>query len=132
MSGTELVWAIRISLLMCVGSPSSGMQRLYDYDLSSIIDKIGIHSNKWEEIGVHLGFKHGDLDSIKGNPISLSTAPGSFLRDMLAEWLQWAPSDGHGHSGYATVQALQVALRKAKLGVVAEGFDGFVSANVPA
>ena len=60
-----------------------------------------------------------------------STAPGSFLREMLAEWLQWAPSDGHGHSGYATIQALQEALRKAKLGVVAEGFDGFVSTNMP-
>lgn len=115
---------------MFTGTPSSGQQRLCDCDLSSIIDKIGIHSSKWEAIGVHLGFKHGDLESIKGNPTLQSTAPGSFVREMLAEWLQWAPSDGHGHSGYATVQALQEALRKAKLGVVAEGFDGFVSGNV--
>ena len=114
---------------MFTGTPSSDQQRLYDCDLSSMIDKIGIHSNKWEDIGLHLGFKHGDLESIKGNPTLQSTAPGSFLRDMLAEWLQWAPSDGHGHSGYATVQTLQKALRKAKLGVVAEAFDHFVSAN---
>ena len=61
-----------------------------------------------------------------------TTAPGSFLREMLAEWLQWAPSDGHGHTGYATVQGLQEALRKAKLGVLSEEFDGFVSAHTPA
>lgn len=113
-----------------VGCPSSGLQRLHDCDLSNIIKKIGVHSNKWEDIGLHLGFKHGDLKNIKGNPTLQHDAPSSFLREMLAEWLQWAPSDGHGHTGYATVQALQVALRRVKLGVVAEGFDHFVSTNV--
>ena len=110
-------------------SQSSGGQRLGDCDLANIIEKIGKYNAKWETIGINLGFKKGELDSIKASPTLQTTAPGSFLQEMIAEWLQWAPTDGHGHDGYATVESLQLALRKAKLGVVAEKFEGYVSIN---
>lgn len=109
------------------GAGASGeINRLYDGDLLNIKKLIGTHATKWFDIGLHLGFKHGDLKNIKAHPSAQNTAPISYLQEMLAEWLQWAPSDGHGHV-YANVQSLQSALRESKLGVVAETFEGFIS-----
>lgn len=109
-------------------TPSSEITRLYDSDLSNILQYIDGHATKWHDIGLHLGFKNGDLRNIKADPTAHNDAPKSHLRNMLVEWLQWAPTDGFGH-GYATVQSLQSALRQSKLGVLAEDFNGFVSAG---
>ena len=41
----------------------------------------------------------------------LSDAPNSFLSQMLAAWLQWAPGDDRGSTCYATLEALKFALK---------------------
>ena len=49
--------------------------------------------------------------------------PKSYLREMLNQWLQWAPGDRRGSTGFATKGSLRAALLKANLGVVAEQFQ---------
>ena len=43
-------------------------------------------------------------------------APGSWLRELLVEWFQWAPGDGRGSTEYATLSALKTAVDRAGLG----------------
>ena len=50
------------------------------------------------------------------------SAQGSkgYLRELLSQWLEWAPGDARGSTGYATRESLVAALRKANLGVLVE------------
>jgi hypothetical protein len=49
-------------------------------------------------------------------------APLNYLREMLSQWLQWAPGDGRGSAGFATRESLRAALLRAKL---AQQFDTY-------
>ena len=51
------------------------------------------------------------------------SAPKSYLREMLSQWLQWAPGDGRGSTGYASKKSLRAALLKANLGQLAQQFQ---------
>ena len=48
--------------------------------------------------------------------------PESYLREMLSQWLQWAPGDGRGSTGFATRELLRAALLRANLGQLAQQF----------
>ena len=61
------------------------------------------------------------MDNIQSNLVLLTQSPPkSFLREMLSQWLQWAPGDGRGSTGYATKESLHAALLRANLGQLAE------------
>ena len=68
------------------------------------------HSAKWRDIGTALGFLPRELEEIEARPLLLSGAPRSFLRVILAEWLQWAPGDSRGSTNFATLEGLKVAV----------------------
>ena len=106
-----------IVFLLCTGD-----SRLTDRDHGSIYDKLKLHAPKWMDIGSALGFSQVELSNIEARPLLLTTAPGSWLREMLSEWLQWAPRDGRGSDGYATKESLHAALLKVNLGQLAEQF----------
>ena len=64
------------------------------------------------------------MDNIQSNPMLLTqSAPKSYLREMLSQWLQWAPGDGRGSIGYASKESLRAALLKANLGQLAQQFQ---------
>lgn len=73
-------------------------------------------STEWKSIAIYLGFTGGELKIIEAKPLLLTSAPTSWLNDMLYEWLQWAPGDVRGSSKFATLEGLRVALDKAGLG----------------
>ena len=76
------------------------------------------------DIGDALGFEEGEITNIQSNPMLLTqSAPKSYLRELLRQWLQWAPGDGRGSTGFATRESLQAALLKANLGQLAEEFQ---------
>ena len=60
---------------------------------------------------------------IENSPSLFMQAPKSFLREVLTQWLQWAPGDGRGSTSYATKESLHAALLKANLGQLAEQFQ---------
>ncbi len=93
--------------------------RLDERDHPRLLEKLNLHSAKWREIGSNLGFLPSELDNIQARPLLLATAPKSFLHELLAEWLQWAPGDSRGSSDFATREYLREALNKAGLGKIA-------------
>ena len=63
------------------------------------------------------------MDIIQSNPMLLTQSPPkSYLRELLSQWLQWAPGDGRGSTGFATRESLRTALLKANLGQLAQQF----------
>ena len=62
------------------------------------------------------------MDIIQNSPMLMMQTPQSWLRQMLSQWLQWAPGDGHGSTGFATKESLHVALFSINLGRLAEQF----------
>ena len=64
------------------------------------------------------------MDNIQSNPMLLTeSAPKSYLRVLLSQWLQWAPGDGRGSTGFATRESLRAALLRANLGQLAQLFN---------
>jgi hypothetical protein len=60
------------------------------------------------------------MDNIQSNLVLLTQSPpNSFLIELLSQWLQWAPGDGRGSTGFATRESLRAALLKANLGQLA-------------
>ena len=60
------------------------------------------------------------MDTIQSSPILIMQAPRSWFEQMLKHWLQWAPGDARGSTGFATKESLREALLKANLGALAE------------
>ena len=70
-----------------------------------------------------LGFK-GEMNNVQSDPMLLTqSAPKGYLREMLSQWLQWAPGDGRGSTGYASKESLQASLLRANLGQLAQQFQ---------
>ena len=62
------------------------------------------------------------MKSIQSRPMLMAQAPESYLREMLSQWLQWAPGDGRGSEGFATKESLRDALLSVDLGQLAQQF----------
>lgn len=56
---------------------------------------------------------------LEAKPLLLTGAPRSWLREMLSQWLQWAPGDGRGSMSIATLESLKAALNMSGLGAAA-------------
>ena len=72
-------------------------------------------SNKWNYIGVGLGFIQPELDLISSNlSLLTSDAPVSFLNHLLNQWVQWPTAS---HPTKPTLRALCEALRSSLVGL---------------
>ena len=106
----------KLTPLQLLWFPTADMQCLTECHLSVLINVLKSHAGKWMEIGVHLGFRQGDLQKFAANPLLLANAPLSFLQAMLSEWLQRAPRDNRGSP---SLDSLKSALNKCDLGATA-------------
>ena len=89
--------------------------KLSECDLSKLLCKLNPHASKWREVGTHLGFRQGELDNIEHKPLLLSEGPKAWLREILREWLEWAPGDSRGSSSSASIEYLKCVLDKSGL-----------------
>ena len=95
--------------------------RLCDGDHRWIYESLEDKACNWRDIGRALGFKQGEMDNIQSDPMLLTqSAPKSFLRELLSQWLQWAPGDKRGSVSFATKESLRAALLCANLGQIAQ------------
>ena len=94
--------------------------RLSELYHPALFEKLTKHAPHWRDIGERLGFTHSELENIQTQPLLLlDGAPRSWLREMLAKWLQWAPGDNRGSRDFATLEALKSALSEAGLAAAA-------------
>ena len=99
---------------------TGGGRGFNDRDYAEIYQKLCSHAHKWHEIGRGLDFSPNEMDIIASTPMLLFRGPNGYLEKLLSQWLQWAPGDGRGSTGYATKESLIAALLKAKLGELAK------------
>lgn len=92
-----------------------------------LFKQLAKHSDKWEMIGIELGFSQSELNIIRESPLMLGSAPISWLKCVLTKWLQRAPEDEHGSINFATLENLKDALLRANLGAIAH--DLHISLN---
>ena len=90
---------------------------LKDKDHRWMYEKLEGRAYKWRDIGRAIGFSEAEMGNIQSNPILLlQSPPKSYLREMLSQWLLWAPGDKRGSTGYASKELLRAALLRANLG----------------
>ena len=62
---------------------------------------------QWQTIGGALGFLDYDLNIIQHSPMLIPEGPTGYFREMLSQWLKWAPPN----HPWPTLEALETALR---------------------
>ena len=72
------------------------------------------YSDKWEMIGLCLGFIQRELNIISGMLKLLLGAPVSYLQELLSQWVQWPTEE---HQNNPTLGALCTALRSSLVGL---------------
>ena len=90
------------------------------HHISTLVFQLREHSIEWRTIGMHLGFRTGELDIIGDRSVRNSEGAGGSLRIMLAKWMQWISGDSRGSKQVATLRALKDAVRKAGYGRTAD------------
>ena len=89
-------------------------QVLGERDIPKLLSLIHNFSDKWNAIGLGLGFTPPELNQISGNPSLFMSAPASFLTELLSRWVQWLTKD---HPTISTLHALCEALRSSLVGL---------------
>ena len=102
------------------GQRTDPCTKLEKQHFPSLYRQLSEHASKWKEIGTDLGFLHGELSNIEAMPSLHHEAPKGFLREMLSQYLEWAPGDSRGSKEYATLGALKEAVSRAELGKTAK------------
>ena len=87
---------------------------LTEKDIAALLNLVHNFSNKWNEIGLGLGFTPSELKQISSNPSLFMSAPASFLRELLSQWVQWPTKD---HPTKSTLGALCETLRSSIVGL---------------
>ena len=92
---------------------------LTERDIATLLKLMHNFSDKWNEIGLGLGFVPSELRQISSNLSLFVSAPASFLAMLLDKWVQWPTKE---HPTKPTLKALCEAMRGslAGLGSLAE------------
>ena len=87
---------------------------LTEKDIAALMNQIHNFSEKWNGIGLILGFTQPELNQIKNNPSLFMSGPGSFMGELLSQWVQWPTKD---HPTKPTLEALCKALHSSLVGL---------------
>jgi hypothetical protein len=87
---------------------------LTERDIATLLNLMHNFSDKWNEIGLGLGFVPSELNQIINKPLLLTSAPASFLRTLLGQWVQWPTKE---HPTKPTLKALCEALSATLVGL---------------
>ena len=87
---------------------------LTEEDMRKLINLLHNFSHKWYYIGLVLGFIPPELNNISSNSSLFTTAPVSYLTELLSQWVQWPTKD---HPTKPTLRALCEALHSSPVGL---------------
>ena len=80
---------------------------LTEEDLSILLDSLKPATPHWKAVGLTLGFLDHELTIIERTPLLIPEGLTGYFREMLSQWLRWAPPN---HS-WPTLEALRPALQ---------------------
>lgn len=95
-------------------SPIADEQLLTVDDIPTLLELFHGYNHKWPDIGLGLGFTSPELDQISKTPLLYLSAPTSYMREMLGQFVQW-PIESH--STKPTLHLLCSVLRKSTVGL---------------
>ena len=95
-------------------STESAEQVLTESDIGPLMALVHKFSDKWHDIGLELGFTPSELNQISSNPSLIMSAPASFLKRLLSQWVQWPTVD---HPTKPTLGTLCGTLRSSLVGL---------------
>ena len=81
---------------------------LAEEDLSILTEILRPAASQWKTVGLALGFLDHDLTIIEQKPLLIPEGPLGYFRDMVSQWLKWAPPN---HSS-PTLENLAPALQR--------------------
>ena len=105
-------YIIVYSSLTALSTPTDRV--LTERDIAKLLILMRNFSDKWNDIGLGLGFVQSELTLISNNPSLFMSAPVSFLRTLLSQWVQWPTKE---HPTKPTLKALCEALRGSLVGL---------------
>ena len=88
--------------------------KLTEKDIATLLELIHTFSSKWDMIGTLLGFAPSELEKIKNMPSLFMSAPTSWLKELLSQWVQWPTLS---HPTKPTLRALCTSLRSSLVGL---------------
>ena len=80
---------------------------LTEKDLSILLDSLKPATPHWKAVGLALGFLDHELITIEHTTLLIPEGLTGYFREMLSQWLKWAPPN---HS-WPTLEALRPALQ---------------------
>ena len=81
---------------------------LTEEDLAILLGTLKPATPHWKTVGLALGFLDHVLTTIECTPLLIPEGSTGYFREMLSQWLRWAPPT---HS-WPTLKALELALQK--------------------
>ena len=84
-----------------------GGKTLTGQDLFILTEILRPAAPQWKTVGLALGFPDYELATIEQKPLLIPEGPLGYFREMLSQWLKWAPPN---HS-LPTLESLVPALR---------------------
>jgi hypothetical protein len=103
-----------INYSMFFYSTASPERVLTERDIATLMNLMHNFSDKWNKIGLGLGFVPSELRQISSSPSLLMSAPAGFLITLLSQWVQWPTK---AHSTKPTLGALSETLRGSLVGL---------------
>ena len=80
---------------------------LSEKDLHILTEILRPATPQWKRVGLALGFLDYELTTIEQKPLLIAEGPPGYFREMLSQWLKWAPPN---HS-LPTLESVAPALR---------------------
>ena len=100
--------SIRIDILNCtLWILLDGGIILREKHLVILLDTLKPATPHWKTVGLALGFLDYELTTIERTPLLIAEGLNGYFREMLSQWLKWAPPN---HS-LPTLEALALALQ---------------------
>ena len=92
--------------IACLGTLGGGLT-LTGQDLFNLTEILRPATPQWKTVGLALGFLDYELATLEQKPPLIPEGPPGYFREMLSQWLKWAPPN---HS-LPTLESLAPALQ---------------------
>ena len=81
---------------------------LREEDLVLLLETLKPATPQWKTVGLALGFLDHELTTIECTPLLIPEGVTGYFREMLSQWLRWAPLN----HPWPTLEGLALALQR--------------------
>ena len=101
------MYMFKLYILICVSLDGDDII-LTERDLAILLESLKPATPHWKTVGLALEFLDYELTTIERTPMLIPEGLPGYFREMLSQWLRWAPPN---HS-WPTLEALELVLQR--------------------